>query len=427
MECSICITKFNGSYRKEVECLYCGHSACQKCVERYLIENTIIPRCMSCKTEWNMEFLRSKLSRSFMDKDFKEHQAEALLIQAEAEIGQYQERAAFEIRAEEALKEYQEARRIYKEARLEMIRQQNRYYRVLRGENKIEAVARADFFLACPRTDCRGRVSTGYKCGLCEHFFCPQCHGDKGFQRDAPHECAQDDIDTVRLLRENTRNCPKCKMGIFKTQGCDQMWCVACQTAFSWNTGNILNGPIHNPEFYDFQRRQRANGIIPRQPGDVVCGGMPTYHQIRQRIQANRESAEIEKKLSDTHRLINHIEHVTMPAVHRKYNQRQELFQTHGVAYLRGLIDRIMLRTRLYKATRQEEKFRRYYQILETMMTNIQEVMRQYLAGEIDGPTADKGCDELFSYANSACEKMRKQFKMSIPVFASDMQTHRMI
>jgi hypothetical protein len=215
-------------------------------------------------------------------------------------------------------------------------------------------------------------------------------------------------------------------MGIFKTEGCDQMWCVSCKTAFSWRSGNILNGPIHNPEYYDFQRRQQANGNIPRQPGDVLCGGMPGPNTLRQRILANGEDSVIRKRLTDTHRVILHIEEMTMPSIHRKYNQRPQLFQTHGIAYLRGLIDRMGLRDRLYKATRQEEKFRRYYQVLETLTMNIQEVMRQYVVGQINGKTADQGCTEMFAFANEAFDRMRKQFKMSIPIFSADMDTTRL-
>jgi hypothetical protein len=424
-ECSICVDKFNGSYRKEVTCLYCGYSACQKCIERYLIEGTIIPRCMECKTEWNMEFLRASLSQSFMNKEFKEHQKNSILVQAEAEIGQYQDLAAHQTRIDNAHKVLRDASSHLKEAQRAVYDAKRALYDILYEEQSRPAqVIRADFFLACPRTDCRGRVSSGYKCGLCEHFFCSQCHWDKGLEKDVEHECAQDDMDTVRMLKENTRNCPKCRMGIFKTEGCDQMWCVSCQTAFSWRSGNILNGPIHNPEYYDFQRRQRAGGIIPRQPGDVICGGMPHVYLVRNRLGGVELS--LSEEILHIHRNILHIENITMPSLHRKYNQRPELFQTHGISYLRGLIDRMSLRDRLYKATRQEEKYRRYYQILEMLTTNIQEIFRQFVAEAIDAPTTKRGCDELFSHANDALDKMRKQFKMTIPIFSSDMSTTRL-
>jgi hypothetical protein len=40
-----------------------------------------------------------------------------------------------------------------------------------------------------------------------------------------------------------------------------------CHTAFSWKTGLIETGRIHNPHFYQWQREQ-FNGQAPRVPGD---------------------------------------------------------------------------------------------------------------------------------------------------------------
>lgn len=63
-------------------------------------------------------------------------------------------------------------------------------------------------------------------------------------------------------------------------KNCDQMFCICCQTPFSWNTGQIVtNGIIHNPHYYEWLRRN-GGGTAPRNPADVPCGGYPAYWEL---------------------------------------------------------------------------------------------------------------------------------------------------
>jgi len=117
----------------------------------------------------------------------------------------------------------------------------------------------------CPVGDCRGFItSDGHKCGLCGTKLCKKC--EQILVADA-HECKQSDVDTVTTVRKETKPCPKCFIAIYKIDGCDQMWCTECKTPFSWITGLEVHERIHNPHFYEWQRKN-GGGVAPRVPGD---------------------------------------------------------------------------------------------------------------------------------------------------------------
>ena len=70
------------------------------------------------------------------------------------------------------------------------------------------------------------------------------------------HGCQQDDVDSVKEIRQHSRACPSCKARIFRISGCDTMWCTQCNTGFNWRTGMVIADAkdLHNPHYIDFVR-----------------------------------------------------------------------------------------------------------------------------------------------------------------------------
>jgi len=79
---------------------------------------------------------------------------------------------------------------------------------------------KAHFVRQCPANDCRGFLSTQWKCGICERWTCPDCHELKGYDRDCDHQCDPNNVETAKLLANDSKPCPKCQSLIFKIEGC---------------------------------------------------------------------------------------------------------------------------------------------------------------------------------------------------------------
>lgn len=90
-------------------------------------------------------------------------------------------------------------------------------------------------------------------------------------------------------------------------KNCDQMYCVSCQTPFSWTTLKIVtSGAIHNPHYYEMMKRK---GQLPRNPGDVPCGGFPTRYQLV--IFPRKIDPIIADYFYEFHRICEEVQHVS--------------------------------------------------------------------------------------------------------------------
>jgi hypothetical protein len=163
---------------------------------------------------------------------------------------------------------------------------------------------RAQFIMRCPDEECRGFLSTAYKCGTCQKYACKDCLEVLGAQKPDDHTCNEERKASVALIIKESKPCPKCGTRISKVDGCDQMWCIDCHTAFSWETGKQVTGVIHNPHYYQFLRTNNG-GVAPRNAGDVPCGGVPTYYDVASR--SRNLSLENQRELTAIHRIVSEI------------------------------------------------------------------------------------------------------------------------
>jgi len=164
------------------------------------------------------------------------------------------------------------------------------------GEEAQQQQEKTEFMQKCRAGICEGFLSSSWKCKVCDEYTCKDCGQDCGelsaTHENSDHVCNEDDKASFTLVRQQTKPCPKCATPIYKIEGCDQMWCTQCNTAFSWDTGRQVNGTVHNPHYFEWMRRQQQDGgEIARQPLDLGGCGVISLADIRTHLSIYREGA----------------------------------------------------------------------------------------------------------------------------------------
>jgi hypothetical protein len=299
--CEVCIEDFT-RIRKLIPCP-CDYKCCSKCTTMYILSQNQDASCMNCKMVWDRQFMSTHFTKSFMSKEFKEHRENIVL---ERELGMMQatqpdvedviRRRKIKQEIEDliiknnesySLKnelENQHTASTKQELKLALdllrevkktIREMNNQIRTLRNNYysvSYDPVKPKEFIRKCPVEDCKGFLSTSLKCGICETFSCKDCREVIGNTTEdrKTHICDSDILESVKCMIKEAKPCPKCASMISKIDGCDQMFCLQCHTAFSWKTLRIETGVIHNPHYFEMLRE---GGIqIERNPGDIRCG-----------------------------------------------------------------------------------------------------------------------------------------------------------
>ena len=311
--CNICCENYTDTVRQKISCFNCDFASCKTCIKTYL-EGQVVDlkenHCMNCKVSWDGNFVIQNINPTFYRKiekiEFNNYfDKEKLLLPSTQPFVEARVRRNNVIQEIRDLKE--ERTRLKQE--LEVIkrsiyakeRQLTRGDIDVVGEGDDETERKTNYICKCPSEDCRGFVNRNHKCGICGTEVCKDCQT----VLEDEHKCDENIIETVKMLKQDSKQCPSCHTLIFKIEGCDQMFCTQCNTAFSWKRGTIETGPVHNPHFFEWQRR--TGGMINRNPRDIQCGGLPEYSDIPGKLY-----------LDHIYQLVMHIRHVEIHSYDRQ-------------------------------------------------------------------------------------------------------------
>jgi hypothetical protein len=264
----------------------------------------------------------------------------------------------------------------------------------LRNIGEISIDNSRKFIRQCPLENCKGFLNEQWYCGLCDTQFCEKC-SEKQHEN---HVCDPGVVETMTLLNKDSKPCPKCGIVIQKINGCSQMWCVECHTAFNWRTGEIINGRIHNPHFIEFKKKK----LLSREHGDIPCGGTPTYRELRE-AGAPITILNYAITIHDLERSILFVQ----TEIPDNLNSR--------VLYMLNYIDEKMFKTFLQRQEKFIEKNRDVLNIYELLIHTGGDLLRQYVLNTNDFEEITQTMKMLFRYGNDIFESLRKRYKCSLP------------
>ena len=333
--CNICANTFTKTTRKPITCPHCAEECCMECFRMYL-NNSLSdqPDCMSCRKTLTLDFVAGCTPKVFHNKEYREKRNDHLFNTEQARLPETQERVTRVIRTrrygEEILLMQKEEKRIMAELKRVRERIQNLRTEMYTMDEYGFVKTKKTFIMACPDENCKGFLSTAWKCELCEKHACSKCRQikklgepDEDGKREFDHTCNEDDVKTASLISKDCKNCPKCAVPIYRSAGCPQMWCTNCETAFDWNSGQIVTKNIHNPHYFEWQRNQAEGGAIPRVAGDNPgrdneCDRIPTFYEVSSAIKnKNFSDKDLLMKMFST---MQHIRHLEITAINTDYS-----------------------------------------------------------------------------------------------------------
>ncbi len=408
--CDVCCEKFNKIKHKKVECPYCDLKSCRSCSQKYILSSHQDPHCMGCKTAWNREFVDSFCTKYFRNTELRRHRENVLFEREKALMPETQPeveriinmrklKLILQSQRERLLELHYrntgeneitpEIRDLYRD-----MENTYRYLQELRSSQRDTISEPRTFVRKCPKEECKGFLSEEWFCGLCNVYYCKECNE----QLTEGHECDPEMVKTMQLLNKDSKSCPNCGTVIHKTDGCAQMWCINCHTAFNFTTGQIETGRIHNPHFIEFRRKN----IGSREHGDIPCGGSPSFRELREH---NATNTILQYSL-----IIYQFERELIFMDDRPANNLN-----FRIAYMLNEVTEEYFKTFLQRQEKFKEKVKDVSYVYEMVANTGGDLLRQYIIhpdrhDEIVGILC-----KLMEYTNDVFADIRKRYNSAVP------------
>lgn len=423
MSCDVCCERFNKTNHKRIDCSFCDLKSCRGCVQRYMLSKLEDAHCMQCRHAWSRRFVDEVTTIKFRNGPYREHLENVLFEKQKPHFPELQPEVARQKRMIALWKRMNDVRgELYVLCVAHHIpfphtREQyehtypavhDKWHEYLRLIAEYETMrSRRDrqvptrFIRKCLGSACHGHLNEDWHCTLCDKKFCKDCGEvvplDGG---GGEHACDPELVQTMRLIKSDTKPCPNCSEMITRIDGCSQMFCTMCATAFSFDTGDVIRGRVDNPHYFEHQRK-KMGGAMSREHGDIPCGGMPTLDEMQ------NFSEFIEAYVS-----VRIIERDALWRWNPDFPIRE--LHTLRMSFLMGYINEERFKADLRLHDKRRERSREIVDLCFTLSHTCADLFRRMVLGVCEGdPVAE--FNAIVDLLNTEFASIRKRYKCSIP------------
>jgi hypothetical protein len=310
-------------------CCFCKAGVCKNCIQPYLLSCVNDPKCINpdCNKTWAVEFMHTLTTKTFFTSKYKKHRETVLFDREQGYMPAtmpYIERDQLRSKIYYEIHEKQKAIATMKE---EIANMYTVVYDIERSPVNVtgnSSKSKSPRYVGrCGVAECRGFIcAAAHNCSLCNTNYCVHCMEPKEIE----HVCNPDNVETIKLMRKDTKACPSCATSIQKIEGCNSMWCPECKTSFYWNTLQVITDErdMHNPHLFAYLLEQgggEANGYLQlnqlnRNRVRNPCDHVLALHEVVDYVNKNTNKRDPKSTyVLDNFRLLMHINGVEM----RKY------------------------------------------------------------------------------------------------------------
>ena len=411
MECLVCTEIFDE--KNLIDCSCRKIICCKKCTVKYILQSNKNAHCMACRSEWDERFLHQNFTKKWLNSNksggYRNHLKKIILDEETpklqltiSRIEQTKKRVSCEENIQRMRKrkiqntlEISNVKREYQRKR-SRVEDRSHYQSAMQSlEKESDDIQKSidsykleleklktihddgiHFMLNCPQKKCIGFIeSDTLMCKVCKIKVCRECREPRV---ENNHRCDKNIIENIKNIQKETKRCPKCNCMIYKSGGCNDMWCTVCRIYFDWNTGNriIRKGYIENPHATEWLDRIMH---LTRNFDDIPCGGIDNiaFEKIK--------NEDVVYMILRIYNLVKSI------GGHLMKNTNIDDPEEIREKYVLGKMTEEEWITKVYKFRRKEERKRKNVSILETLRILIVERIRN-LKLELEEVNYDEEC-----------------------------------